>query len=151
MKTIKFILAFIGMLISGLWGGQKNKGVRRFGVPLIAVGASQHDGFQWRDLAFLLLIPVLCLGYGENSHLMQLLGNDTLVRGVYALLLSLPFYFYGFVRGMVASCSLILAFQVRAGSLGTFAGYDILLEDIFRYVVLASLVIFNITMSPRRA
>lgn len=145
MKTFKLIMAFVGMVISGMFGGQKNKSARRFGLPLIALGISQEDGFQWRDLTMLLLIPVLAMGYGENSVLMGWLGVDWAVRLVYAVLLSLPFLVYGIKRWGFAVASLIVAFQVHAGSLGHVEWFgDFLMEDIIRYGVLAALVLFNI-------
>jgi hypothetical protein len=138
------------MVLAGMAGGQKFKQFRRFGLPGLAfLTAWRFDGFQWRDAAFLLLIPVLVLGYGENSHLMGLIGNEIAVRAVYAAMLSLPFYFYGWRRGLFASVALISAFQVMAGSLGKIGPFDILIEDLLRYGVLAGLVGFNIVKKPR--
>jgi hypothetical protein len=64
-------------------------------------------------------------------------------------MLSLPFYFYGWRRGLFASVALISAFQVMAGSLGKIGPFDILIEDLLRYGVLAGLVGFNIVKKPR--
>lgn len=150
MKWIKVIAGWFGMVLAGLWGGQRDKAVRRFGLPGLAfLTAWRFDGFQWRDAAFLLLIPVLVLGYGENSHLMGFIGNEIAVRAVYAALLSLPFYFYGWRRGLFASVALIAAFQVMAGSLGRVGPFDILIEDLVRYGVLAGLIAYNIIRRPR--
>ena len=148
MKLIKQIFTAMATLILGMMGGQGKfggKSTRRLGIPGLAFISSLTDGFDWRDLSFLLLIPLLALGYGVNSHLTQFLGSDTIVRIVYALLLSLPFYFHGLKRGAVASISLAVAFQIRAGSLGSVAGFgDVLVEDIARYGVLGLLIAFNL-------
>jgi hypothetical protein len=145
MKTIDAIAEAITAAIAGLWGGQKDKEARRFVMPSIFLHlAVKADGFQWSDLRFLLLVPVLCMGYGENSQLMQWLGNDTTVRAVYATLLTAPFWWRGWTRGVVAWCVLLLAFQVRAGSLGRVQNFDILIEDILRYGSLSMLVVFDL-------
>jgi hypothetical protein len=150
MKWLQVVTGWIGMVIAGMWGGQKNKAVRRFGLPSLAfLTAWRFDGLQWRDAAFLLLIPVLIIGYGENSHLMGFLGNEYAVRGVYAMLLGLPFWFFGWRRGLFASTALAVAFLVQAGSLGKIGPYDILIEDLVRYSVLTGLVAFNIIKRPR--
>ncbi len=130
----------------GMYGGQKNKSVRRFGIPTLAVAMNWKRGWP-----LLLLIPVLCLGYGENSIFMSFLHNETLVRLLYGAVLSLPFYFYGFIRGCIASISLSVAFLVQAGSLGYWDLIgDILIEDIIRYGVLGILISFNLFSIPKR-
>src|SRR5574343_565612 len=133
------------MVLAGMFGGQRNKSVRRYGIPAIAVGmAVKWDGFQWRDTCFLMLIPLLINGYGENSFLMSVLHNEILVRGVYALMLSLPFLLLGILRWVCSAVLLMAAFQVQAGSIGKLDGMDLLIEDICRYSVLAGLILFNI-------
>lgn len=150
MKWLQSVIGWIGMVIAGLWGGQRDKAVRRFGLPGLAfLTAWRFDGFQWRDMAFLLLIPVLVMGYGENSQIMGWIGIEWAVRVVYAFLLSLPFIFYGWRRWLAACVLLIVAFQVQAGSLGKIGPYDILIEDIARYGALTCLVAFNIIRKPR--
>lgn len=150
MNVIKSILAFLGIVIAGMIGGQKSKPVRRFGIPAIALGFGFSKGWEWRYLAFLGLIPVLAMGYGEHSILGSLVGyNEVLIRLLYAVLLSAPFYFFGLWRGIVASVLLVIAFAVRAGSLATFGTFDILIEDIVRYVVLGGLVVFNVVFKKR--
>lgn len=151
MKIIKRIFTAISVMILGMAGGQGKiggKATRRYGIPGLAFIGSLGDGFQWRDLAFLLLIPVLVMGYGENSKLMAMFGSDTIVRVVYALLLSIPFFIQSLKRGAVAGILLVIAFQVRAGSLGSVSWFgDFLIEDIVRYGTLGVLVAWNIFFS----
>lgn len=150
-KIIKSVIAFFGILFLGMRGGQKNKAVRRLGVPALAVlFGIIYDGFQWRDLSLILLIPLLSIGYGENSHLMGLIGNDTLVRIAYGAILSIPFVAYGVKRWFVACIALILAFSAIAGSLGNVSWFgDILIEDIIRYGTLGVLVVYNVIFSKK--
>jgi len=144
-KLIKWLITIAGSAIFGMWGGQKNKGVRRFGIPSFAVIMAWLSGnLRWKHLSFLLLIPILSMGYGVNSILMSLLHNEILVRLVYSLLLALPFIFFGIKRWLIASISLGVAFAIRAGSLGQIWGYDILIEDIVRYSVLGFNIALNI-------
>lgn len=135
-----FILAIIAL---GMYGGQKLKGTRRFGIPGLSFLLSLKDGFQWRDLALLLLIPTLVTGYGQNSIFMDWFGSDTLVRLFYALLLAIPFIVYGGKRFLIALVFLVGAFQVRAGSFGYVSWFgDFLIEDFVRYGVLGVLIFF---------
>jgi len=148
MKFLKWIGTIFGTMFLGMAGGQGKTGgkaPRRFGIPGMAFLASLGDGFQWRDLVFLLLIPVLVMGYGTNSILMAWLGVEWLVRLVYALLLSVPFFLFGWRRGVFAAVLLAIAFQVQAGSLGHVSWFgDILIEDIVRYGILGVLIAFNL-------
>jgi hypothetical protein len=151
MKWIKAITAWFGMVIAGMYGGQKNKAVRRFGLPAIATGYGLSVRWDWRYFAFLGFIPVLVAGYGVDSALGNWLGHiEWLIRLVYALLLSLPFFVFGLWRGVWASVLLVVAFQVHAGSLGHIAWFgDLLGDDIVRYGVLGALVIFNIMIRKK--
>ena len=145
MKWIKSIATAFGIMVAGMAGGQKNKSVRRFGISAIAL----LSGGIKRGWPFLLFLPVLIMGYGENSVLMGLLNADWLVRIVYGLLLSLPFFFFGWRRGAFALVLLPIAFSIRAGSLGHVGWFgDILIEDIIRYGTLGSLVSFNVLRIP---
>jgi len=149
MNWLKAIIAWFGMVIAGMAGGQGKlggKAPRRFGIPAIALFTGWSFGWSWKYLAFLLLIPVLCLGYGVDSQLGAWLGhNEFLIRLVYASLLSLPFYIFGWIRGVVGSVLLVAAFQIHAGSLGHISWFgDVLIEDIIRFCTLAALIIFNI-------
>lgn len=143
-KWIKVIFTTIGIMIAGMFGGQKNKGVRRFGIPGIAILSVFTNKFEWKHLAFLLFIPVLVMGYGENSVLMSWLHSDILVRIVYGMLVSIPFVFFGLRRWLVAFISLPIAFSISAGSMGQIGGFDILAEDMIRYGTLGILIAFNI-------
>lgn len=139
MRWIKTILTIVGTTILGMAGGQGKKGMRRFGLPAFAMSVGK---FSKRTLPLILLIPLLSIGYGEGSWLMAWLGQDWLVRGVYALMLSSPFLFYGWQRWLVACIALIAMFQIHAGSLGNIGGMDILIEDIARYLTLGVLIVF---------
>lgn len=134
------ILFVVGIVILGMIGGQKNKATRRFGIPGAAFLFALIQGVGWRSVAILLFIPTLVMGYGENSWLMGIFHNDILVRIAYAFLLALPFLVFGLIRFAIALPCLIVAFIIKAGSLGTIDGFDFLLEDIIRYGVLAVLI-----------
>jgi hypothetical protein len=145
MKIIKAIISWFSMLIAGMYGGQKNKGTRRFGIPGLALLSSWWAGFSVKDLALLLLIPILCIGYGENSFIYGWTGNDFLTRIIYGFFLSVPFIVYGWWRFVVAAVLLPAAFSIHAGSLGYADWFgDFLVEDIIRYGVLGGLIVFNI-------
>ena len=128
-------------MLLGMFGGQKSKGARRFGIPGLALLMGK---FKKNSLPFILLIPILIMGYGENSILMKWLGNDALVRIAYGIALSLPFLFYGIKRWLFALISLCIAFSIRAGSMGTVWGMDILIEDMIRYGALGVLIAVNL-------
>ena len=152
LKKVFAVFSWLGMVFGGMFGGQKEKGARRFGLPAIATSfAIGWNGFQWKDLAYLLFIPVLCMGYGVDSVIGAMgFHIEWLIRVVYALLLSIPFIFSGLTRWVISAIILILAFQVRAGSLGNIPWFgDILIEDICRYGALATLVLLN-TMIRRK-
>lgn len=143
MKIIKAIFLFFWTIIAGMFGGQKNKSVRRFGIPLGAFFIALLQKMGWKSLVFLLLIPILCIGYGQDSFLGKYF-SDFLCRIIYGILLSIPFIFFGIKRWLFAFILLPIAFSIKAGSLGTFLGMDILIEDIIRYSTLAILIIINI-------
>jgi len=149
IKLIKNIFSGIGIIFAGMFGGQKNKAVRRFGIPFIAIFTSFTD-WGWQSLFYLLFIPTLVCGYGVNSWLMGICGIEWVVRFVYAILLSLPFYGFSWKRGLIASFLLIIAFAVRAGSAGQVWGMDILIEDICRYGTLGILVVLNNVTRKRK-
>jgi len=146
MKWIKSIIAFITATLAGMYGGQKNKAARRFVMPAIIQGYCFSMGWQWRYLAFLGMIPVLIMGYGPNSVLSGWLGGiEWLIRAVYALILSIPFIVFGLPRWITACVLLIVAFAIRAGSLGNIPHFgDFLIEDLIRYGTLMALVLFNV-------
>lgn len=142
IKIIKNIILFPVIVIQGMLGGQGPKWVRRFLLPFTAIiGSFQEWG--WKSLAYLLLIPLLCMGYGEKSIFMQVFHNDAIVRIVYGICLGLPFFIFQWWRGLVACALLAIAFLIRAGSLGQVFGMDVLIEDIVRYGALAILIVLN--------
>lgn len=143
-RWFKSILMVLNIMIFGILGGQKNKSIRRHGIPFIVLTFSEFNKKAW---PFIFLIIPLTMGYGEDSLLMRWLGSDTLVRAVYAVLLSLPFLFYGWKRWLAACLALVAAFQVHAGSLGQVWGMDMLVEDVIRYLTLGVLIVFNVRQS----
>ena len=155
-NIFKLIFGFLAMVFGGLQGGQGKiggKNLRRYGMPLMAATtAVAFDGFQWKDLVFLLCIPVLAMGYGVDSYLGAILWHiEWLIRLSYAILLSLPFLFYGLLRWSICAALLILVFQIHAGSLGRISWFgDILIEDLVRYGMWASMVIMCIVWKNRR-
>ena len=66
---------------------------------------------------------------------------DSLVRLVYAFLISLIFTRKGLRKWFWSAFLLIGAFQVRAGSMGHIGSFDILVEDIIRYGIIAILLL----------
>lgn len=143
LKRIGYVIAstFLGM--AGGQGKIGGKGTRRFGIPGLALTASLKN-FSLKNLSFLLLIPVLVMGYGQNSWLYQLTGSDTLTRLIYASLLSIPFLFWGLKRWIISFIFLGGAFQIHAGSLGHIGTFDFLVEDLLRYATLSLLISFAI-------
>ena len=137
--------------IMGLWlvGGQLEKGARRFGVPGLALVAGLWE--KWKEapkkrmklLVFVILIPILSMGYGVNSWLMGIFKKDWIVRFVYGIMLSVPLGIYTtltpqntMIHYFIITGLLVAAFQLRAGSLGKIGKYDILVEDIVRSLTL---------------
>ena len=134
-------MTVIGITIAGMWGGQRNKAVRRAGIPILALTAG---GFSRRAWPLLLLFPLLSIGYGEHSWIALYSRQEWLIRGVYACMLSLPFLFYGIKRWGISALLLGIVFQIHAGNLGHIGNFDILIEDILRYGVLGGLAAFNL-------
>ena len=141
MKFLKRLITIISTLILGCLGGQGKKSFRRFGIPGLALLMGK---FKKNSLPFILLIPILLIGYGENSLLMTWLKSEVLVRLFYGSLLSLPFLFFGIKRWLFALITLCIAFSIRAGSLGQVWGMDILVEDLLRYGSLGVLIAVNL-------
>ena len=141
MKWLKSIMTVIGITITGMWGGQRNKTVRRAGIPILAL---TFGGFSRRAWPLVLLMPLLSVGYGESSWLAHQFNQEWLIRSVYACMLSLPFLFYGIKRWGISALLMGIVFQIHAGSLGHIGNFDILVEDILRYGVLGGLTAFNL-------
>lgn len=145
---MKELLAFLGIMVGGMTGGQGKTGgkaPRRFGVPVIASVWALSQRIGWRSLAFLLWIPILSMGYGVDSQLGAILGHcEWLIRVVYAILVSLPFIVFLLWRWVVSAVLLIIAYAVRAGSIGNVPWFgDFLVEDIIRFSTLGGLVLFH--------
>ena len=145
LKWIKRIFTVISVTLMGMAGGQKGitKGVRRFGIPGLATLLGFFSKNKKKAWAFTLLIPILCIGYGENSFLMGIFNSDFIVRIVYGLLISIPFIVFGITKWLFTALSLMIAFSIRAGSLGSIGGFDVLVEDICRYLTLGFWIAYN--------
>jgi hypothetical protein len=125
----------------GMWGGQLQKWVRRYGIPALAIlidNLSKEDdedeGVNWRAFFLLLLAGVLSMGYGVDSKLGKLFkSKDWIVRIAYGLLLgavtSLAGYYYGLIILPIA-WSIRLPFSFKIGK------FDWLWEDFVRYSAL---------------
>lgn len=131
-------------IVMGMWGGQKTKGIRRFGIPGLATtiaGIKDIKDKKLRIKRYLLLVLsfILAIGYGENSALMKVFKKDWIVRIVYGCLLSLPFL----VMGVWAAPFLLAgAWSIRAGGFKIYKDYDFLWEDLARYTTLGSLICY---------
>lgn len=150
---IDWIITFVIMGM-GMVGGQWEKGVRRYGVPCLAMVKEFIEMFnkdkdkknKAKFLIFGLMIPVLSMGYGVNSFYKKIFKKEWLIRLAYAITLSIPFCAYLALTGasgfkyIVCAGALIGAWQVRAGSLGRIGSFDILIEDIVRYFTVGRLI-----------
>lgn len=159
-EVLLWVLFPPAIMVLWMIGGQINKGVRRFGIP----GTSMIGAVFWRLtdgekksfketsklLVLLLLIPVLVMGYGINSKLMKIFKKDLTVRIAYAIMVSIPLGIYAIItpnpfwKYPIITTSLIVAFQVRAGSLSKIGVYDVLIEDMVRGLVLGYSLIWLI-------
>jgi hypothetical protein len=145
LKLIKGIFLFLWTMIAGMYGGQKNKGARRFGIPFMAFFIALTEKFKQKAFIFLLFIPILIMGYGQNSFLYKVFSSDFIVRIVYGALLSIPFIFFSVKRWLFALITLAIAYSIKEGSLGYITWFgDILIEDIIRYGTLGLLFCYNI-------
>ena len=136
--SLPFLVTILYML-----GGQVEKGIRRYGVPGLSMlltwlhsWKSAKKGEKLKVLAFILLIPILCMGYGVKSWIYRVTGGkDGLTRLIYAFCLSVPFAFWG-LKYFICLPLLIGAFQIRAGKITSLGKVDILIEDICRGMAL---------------
>lgn len=140
----------IPIMLLWLIGGQVAKGARRFGVPGItmivglwtALGdKSKKPREKWGVLALVLLIPVLCLGYGVDSVFTKIFKKEWIVRLIYAIVLSIPVGVYAVIaqetwKMLFVVPALVGAFQIRAGKLFSIGKFDVLIEDIARSLTL---------------
>ena len=126
-----------------MFGGQIEKGVRRFGVPNMSIlflyldDRKRSKREKLRYLFLLLMMGVLSLGYGESSWLRKLCGGkDRVTRLMYSLALALVFVLVKPVAWFFYIPILAIAFQIRAGELGSInlfgRKFDFLIEDIVR-------------------
>ena len=133
------ILTVIGIVFAGMWGGQQNKWVRRYLIPLLASLYAATKKKKWKSSFYLLLIGILSIGYGENSKLRKLLGgSDRWTRIVYGLLVSIPFLFFGTWWACIA---LPLVWSIKADGFQITATKDWLWEDFWRYSTIGILVV----------
>lgn len=122
------------IVVLGMLGGQFFKAQRRYGVPLVAIGAKKEKG--WKALIFGWLGFALSIGYGENSTLRRICVSDWMTRIVYGLILSFPFLFFGL---WYAPLVLPVAYSVRAGG-WKIGSIDFLIEDFIRFSTIGVLV-----------
>jgi hypothetical protein len=167
-----YLIYLLPVPVMILWmiGGQFLKGARRFGVPGISTivlilnkffGSSQNateerekrnmNMREWVAIGvYAIVLPfLLAVGYGESSWLRRVLGgNDLTTRATYGTMLSLPIGVYIMLTPVspwkygVIVVALILAFLVRAGSLGKIGKYDVLVEDIVRSLTFGGSLVF---------
>jgi len=126
----------------GMAGGQRIKGLRRFGMPGLAVSIAgikdiKNKELRWKKYTLILLAFLLSIGYGENSVYMKVFKKDWIVRIAYGVTLSIPFLVLGV---WVAPLLLAGAWSIRAGGFKIWGGYDFLYEDAIRYTTLGSLI-----------
>ena len=140
-------------IVLGMWGGQRTKGLRRFGIPglatMFALGKDIKDKkARWRHYLLSLLSFILAMGYGKNSFYMKVFKKDWLVRIMYGLTLAIPFLIIDWRVG-VASCILLPGvWSIRAGSFIINKNwtnkegkpYDFLWEDFIRYATLGTMI-----------
>lgn len=134
------MIFLLAPMVSILWalGGQINKLIRPIGIPLLTVlfYIIHHNHPWWCVLPVFLYGGILTIGYGEDSKLMKLLGNDELVRDVYSIICCIPITLMILLTGnLLALIGILLilgAFQIRLGSLGRIGKCDILPEDLIR-------------------
>lgn len=140
------------LMFLGMWGGQGFLAARRFIMPVVAavVGVIwhliNHQALWWTPLPLLGLMGILTIGYGEHSWIHEVFPVDWKDRLIYGFLCSIPliltavFCEHWIVAGLCMPC-LIAAFEVRAGKLGRIGSFDILWEDIVRYLTIGILCV----------
>ena len=144
-----------GVTILWMIGGQLSKGARRYGSPGLTVltllvrklrdkDATTRE--KWAVATLLLYIPLLSVGYGVNSALARVVKKEWIIRVAYGIMLGIPLLVYALIastplyRNAICTIALVGAFQIRAGSLGSFKvgdkKVDLLIEDIVRSLAL---------------
>ncbi len=135
------VLIVVGIIICGMWGGQQQKWVRRYLVPLLASSyvAMMDKKKKWKACFYLLLIGILSVGYGETSKLRKFLGgSDFWTRIAYGLFISVPFLFFGKWWACIA---LPVVRSIRAGGFKITKTKDFLWEDFMLYGTIGLLVV----------
>ena len=131
------------IIFLGMWGGQRDKIVRRLGVSasaILAIAKDRKGKEKRKGLIFAWLLVALSLGYGKNSTLLRICGSDWLTRIVYGLIVSFPFLFFGL---WYAPLVLPVAYSIRAGGF-KLGKYDWLWEDFIRFSAIGTLVYISL-------
>ena len=136
-------------IVLGMWGGQRTKGLRRFGIPglatMFALGKDIKDKkARWRHYLLSLLSFILAMGYGKNSFYMKVFKKDWLVRVMYGFTLAVPFLIIDYKIGLPAMLLLASAWSIRAGKFKINEKFDFLWEDFIRYTTLGCLIAYTI-------
>lgn len=136
------VLTMLGVTCLYMWGGQHMKIIRRFGVPAFATLMSSmkqtKSDKRWiKYLILALLLPILSLGYGDNSVFKIYLKYDWAVRIAVGLIMGSPFTLIGLWWAPVIMAG---AFSVRAGG-GHLWGKDFLWEDLARALTLSACIV----------
>jgi hypothetical protein len=158
MNNIYDILFILIVIILWLLGGQINKSYRRVALPIICAlnghlnANKRHPVNRGLAVVVLLLAIPLSIGYGETSMIRKWLGgSDNITRLLISIfiiiVINIVLMITGFTWFKLTQIVWlnILAWQIKAGSLGKIGSYDILLEDIYRSTALATslLLIYN--------
>ena len=135
--------------VLGMVGGQWGKWLRRFGIPSTAITYNiikdiQYKRIRWKKYFLGLLAFFLSIGYGENSILIKIFRLDWLVRIIYGILLSIPFFLVGSKYGIPAIIALPIAWSLRLGKFKIYKDYDFLWEDFVRYGTLGCIISYTI-------
>ena len=130
-------------------GGQFEKSIRRYGIPfamlLLIIWRCQNGGIWWHYIPLVGVAPELFVGYGTGSFAAKIFKEDWKIRIAYALMLAFPITITSLINGhymsiLLGVSSLIIAFQVRAGSLFTIKKKSFLFEDFIRSLAVASFI-----------
>jgi hypothetical protein len=90
------------------------------------------------------------IGYGETSALGKLIKNDYIVRLIYSLILAAVLILAGVLLAAawwkicIAVAGVVVAWQVRAGKIGSIGSFDFLIEDMCRYFTLGRVILLLI-------
>lgn len=147
------ILFILSVNILWLIGGQLNKAMRRYCLPLVCAFKGHleprkgHRRWYIPVMVSLLLVGILSMGYGVDSWLKKMCGGvEWVTRLVMSLLVvaaitPIMIDNFSWLKLTITLIMSIAAWQVRAGSLAKIGRYDILLEDICRASALAIAIV----------